>query len=247
MKIYCDLSGIYGSVKETESVKRIDLSKIEGTNGYCSEEAQELVRAALEAYGPEGMHFLDNGNYHYLSLFWLEKIKEPFDLFVFDRHTDMQESALMPVLSCGSWVLEVLKRGSVPVNKIWLIGPPEEDFLLADEHYRSKVVPVPQEEADRLEDPSAALAGISADPYDKRLPAYISVDKDVLSETELKVNWEQGGMPAACLEKLISYICKARRVIGMDVCGEPYTGENGFSLEYEKSRSIDKKLSEIFF
>lgn len=34
-----------------------------------------------------GIHFLDSGNYHYVTKLWLDQVKEPFDLLVLDHHT----------------------------------------------------------------------------------------------------------------------------------------------------------------
>lgn len=247
MKIYCDFTGIYGEDKVSAPDMAIDLSDIEGTGGYCSKEAGAEIRKRTANLPTEGIHILDNGNYHYMSLFWLEKIKEPFELVVFDHHTDMQESSLIPALSCGNWVLEVIKNGGIPVEKIYLIGPEMSDFEQVDERYKDKIVFVSRKDADRLcEDQKSALPEISTKMSDSKLPVYISVDKDVLSKKELKVNWEQGSMSADGLKSLVEMIFKTRRVIGMDLCGEPDIRENGFSREEEKSRFIDKLLIDVF-
>ena len=47
----------------------------------------------------EGIHFLDSGNYHYVSKIWMEKIEEEFELLVLDHHTDMQPPMFGDILS----------------------------------------------------------------------------------------------------------------------------------------------------
>ena len=37
-----------------------------------------------------GIHFLDSGNYHYVTGIMTEQIKQGFSLILFDHHTDMQ-------------------------------------------------------------------------------------------------------------------------------------------------------------
>ena len=38
------------------------------------------IRKRIQEYSYEGIHFLDSGNYHYLSKFWLEKVQQPFSV-----------------------------------------------------------------------------------------------------------------------------------------------------------------------
>jgi hypothetical protein len=57
------------------------------------------------------------------------------------------------------------------------------------------------------------------------LSFYLSVDKDVLSESELKTNWSQGDMKAETMLRSLQTFAKAQRerggcILGMDVCGE---------------------------
>ena len=52
-----------------------DCSAITGTNCYCDEDAQTLLRQRLAPYNATGIHFIDSGNYHYLSKLWAEKIQ----------------------------------------------------------------------------------------------------------------------------------------------------------------------------
>ena len=100
----------------------LDMTDLKGVNCYCTEEAGEVIRQRIRKFRGEGIHFLDSGNYHYLSKFWLEKIQEPFALLVFDHHTDMQEAAFFGLLSCGSWVREVLDTNE-NLRDVCIAGP----------------------------------------------------------------------------------------------------------------------------
>lgn len=183
-----------------------DLTDIRGTNGYCSDEAAEEIRSRLKDLDPCGTHYLDDGNHHYMTLFWIEKIKEPFDLYVFDHHTDMQPPSLLPVLSCGGWVLTALEQLD-NLRHVYLIGPPAEsrkDLLQFQEH----ITFINEQDA------NGEVLHISGSR-----PGYISVDLDVLSEKDFKSIWDQGSMSK---EKLAEWLCRLMEngnIVGMDICG----------------------------
>ena len=83
----------------------LDLSAIEGTYCYCSPSGAEAARAVVADLPLEGVHFIGTGDYHYASYFFLERIREPFALVLFDNHPDDQEGAFGDgLLSCGGWV-----------------------------------------------------------------------------------------------------------------------------------------------
>lgn len=67
--------------KHVGNLKRIDLSDIKETAMYCSLEAKQEIKRRLCNYGVHGIHFLDNGNYHYMTKIFAEKIHMPFHLF----------------------------------------------------------------------------------------------------------------------------------------------------------------------
>ncbi len=82
-------------------------SSLDGTCCYCSQEAAEQIRQALDGLPLRAAHFLGTGDYHYISLFWLERLQEPFALVLFDNHPDDQPCAFgSDILSCGSWVAD---------------------------------------------------------------------------------------------------------------------------------------------
>lgn len=210
-----DCSHIYleESLPEENGLIRVDLSDLPGTDMYCSEEASEEIRIRLERYSPRGIHFIDNGNYHYMTLFFIEKIREPFSLVLFDHHTDMQKPMMEGMLSCGSWAGELLKKNSY-LRQLILIGPEQKSLEGIAPDLRTKLVCISMEEIDRRE------VREKLPQIDMRVPIYISIDKDVLSPLYARTNWNQGDMSIDILKKLILEIFEHQKVIGVDICGE---------------------------
>lgn len=60
----------------------LDCTDLNGTDCYCDEEAALKLKQRMEPFAPDGIHFIDSGNYHYVSKFWTDKIREPFSLVV---------------------------------------------------------------------------------------------------------------------------------------------------------------------
>ena len=91
--------------------EELDLRDVEGTNCYCGSDSAEELRVRLKDVPADAVHWIDTGDYHYLTLLFLEKIKEPFSLILIDNHPDDQPSAFDEpgLLSCGSWVREARK------------------------------------------------------------------------------------------------------------------------------------------
>ena len=131
-----DFSGVYPDAGFPEALanlgigfERIGLRHIEGTSCYCDAEAASAIRAALAGCGPEGLHWIDSGDYHYVTRFFLEKIRRPYTLVLLDNHTDRQEPAFPGVLSCGSWVKDVMETDG-NLQGVVSIGPlPEAERL----------------------------------------------------------------------------------------------------------------------
>lgn len=82
-----------------------DFSAWEGTNCYCSAEAAERIRRAVAGLPLAAFHEIGTGDCHYQTLFWIERIREPFQLVLFDNHPDDQDGAFGDeLISCGGWV-----------------------------------------------------------------------------------------------------------------------------------------------
>lgn len=116
MNIFINISGVYDDEAwAPKDARTIDLRDLEGCCCYCDPEAEAAIRQAIAPFPAEGVHWIDTGDYHYISKLWLEKISEPFVLALFDNHPDDQETAFGDLLSCGSWVKAA--RESLPMMK----------------------------------------------------------------------------------------------------------------------------------
>ena len=120
--VYCD-----EKIPKNDRVHWLDCSDIAECDLYCSKRAEEEIRARIEPYGIRGIHFLDSGNYHYVTGIMTEQIKQGFSLILFDHHTDMQKPMIEHMTSCGDWAGKVLKTNPW-LQQLILIGPQECDI-----------------------------------------------------------------------------------------------------------------------
>ena len=95
--VIMNFSGIYkeqqfyrNHAEMQEDISWLEVQDLPGSNCYCDEEAQNRILDDIKNYTGNGIHFIDSGNYHYVSRLWLSKMEHPFRLLVFDNHTDMQ-------------------------------------------------------------------------------------------------------------------------------------------------------------
>lgn len=216
-EIFINLSGIYDGFP-TE----LNCKDIEGTNCYCDDLAAGELRRRLKGVSPRGLHFIDSGNYHYLSYFFLEKIKEDFSLVLLDHHPDYQPPSFGNILSCGGWVKNAF-----------------EDF---EQLKRIYMVDVDKKLLNELEDIPEEIIYLEKDEIHKipgEYPLYISLDKDVLSPREAATDWDQGDMKTIQLLTILEKLCRYK-ILGIDVCGEKK--ENPKDEEIEKNRKINDKI-----
>lgn len=240
--VIMNFSGIYGAEPVSgAAAETIDLSDITGTNRYCDSEAQEEIRKRIAGFGAEGIHFLDSGNYHYASKFWTDKITEPFALFVFDHHTDMQPPRFPGVLSCGSWVKEVID-GNANLRGTAVAGASPLRISEVSAGYRAKARFFSDEEI-LSENSRRDCAQLFKD-----VPAYISIDKDALRKEYAATDWDQGALSPAELEDAIAKISAKHRIIGIDVCGETSNADNarGTALNARTNGELLKFFRENF-
>ena len=66
--IKCNFSGIYAQENFLDGTV-LDFTSLGETECYCSSASAAVIRSALAPYGPGGIHWLDSGDYHYVSLF----------------------------------------------------------------------------------------------------------------------------------------------------------------------------------
>lgn len=223
MKPFCfNLSGIYQEEGyEWEQAGDLwDLTQLTGTDGYLDPETERFLEQELRLKKESGdlprIRLLDSGNYHYLSKLLLGLEKEELFLLVFDHHTDMQPPALLPVLSCGSWIRDA-KEQYPNIKGICIIGPPsasvEETEPVKDVWF------VTQEELDEGKG-EEKIRKIFCE-HAENFPVYLSIDKDILSKKELDTNWDQGNVAGKELLTYVQVALAGRRTLAVDLCGEP--------------------------
>ena len=198
----------YENFYREQNCNIVDFSNLKGTNCYCDDNTASVIKKSISPYNIEGLHFIDSGNYHYISSFWIERIKEPFVLVVLDNHTDMQEPAFGNILSCGSWVQEVLLKNQY-LKKVILIGPPKSSYTFVSD----KLIPIYKDDI-KIKEKLKEIINLK-----KKYKMYMSIDKDILSKSYAVTSWSQGGMNLTTLERIIKYFYSSN-TIGIDICGE---------------------------
>ncbi len=240
-----DFTGVYAEQPFMQGLRELaasngdihwlDCTKIEGTDCYCDDEAQDALNKMMDeavatatntsATSTPGIHFFDNGNYHYMSKLWTDRVQEPFDLVVFDHHPDMQPPRFEGILSCGGWIKEVLDNNKFAQNVIvigvadHLVEEIREDLSQANAtEILNRVQFVKESELSAV-----TLEGLSPDRVhltSHSTPVYISIDKDALSTAEAATNWDQGSLTFEQLAKTLKVLAENRKILGIDICGE---------------------------
>ena len=229
-------------IKDIDRFRYIDCSDIQETDMYCSKNAYEKIWGRIEPYGIQGIHYIDSGNYHYITKIITDHITEPFGLVMYDHHTDMQIPMVPEMMSCGDWAGQTLIQNE-NLRQLVVVGPPESDIEQTLESYSGS-------QSGRLltfsaEDLHGDLLENKLKLIRTDLPLYISIDKDVLGTEYTETNWSQGDMSIDGLERLLSVFLGGQgeekntdacrnderydggirhsRILGGDVCGEVQT------------------------
>lgn len=219
--VITNFSGIYKNQNfyknyAEEEIFWTELSDLSGCNCYCDAEASDRIRKEIQAFTGKGLHFIDSGNYHYMTRLWLEKLQIPFRLLVFDNHTDMQPPAFGGLLSCGGWIAASLEELPL-LQEVILVGPDEEAYTQVEPDLQQKVLFLSREKLNTMtaEEKEGFFNNLSED-----LPLYVSVDKDVLCKGDASTTWSQGDMHLSELMSFLELVLERQNILGMDVCGE---------------------------
>lgn len=213
--VIMNFSGIYSLEKfaKDNRFKVLDCHNLQGTDGYCDAEAEKYIKRLLRPLSCSGIHFLDSGDYHYMTKFWTDKIERPFNLLIFDHHTDLQDPAFGDILSCGGWIKQVLKTNKY-LQKVILAGPPAAAAFSLPIEFRDRIVFHPETELIQDQRWREYIG------QENTCPVYISIDKDILLKRECPTNWDQGNVSMSLLEDMLDAIFEEDKVIGIDICGE---------------------------
>ena len=278
-----DFTGVYAeqafmqelrAIAETsKDVRWLDCTKIVGTDCYCDDDAIKEINESIDNAETCGksecsienrgnstnvptIHFFDNGNYHYMSKLWTDRVQEPFTLIVFDHHPDMQPPRFGGILSCGGWVKEVLDNNKF-IQSVIIIGVKDELVETVREELSqsgeanilAKVTFIKESELSTL---SSLICSDFVNVLSPNL--YISIDKDALSPTYAATNWDQGSLTLDALKDCITALTTGRRILGVDICGERahdfegdehHTVQEADTLNSELNRELVEFLKKI--
>lgn len=189
---------------------------------------------------------LGSGDFHHLAVLLMEQASEPITIVHFDNHPDWVR--LAPRWHCGSWVNRALELPNV--RRVVTIGPCSDDLvrpqfkggnLRALREGRIALFPwqhAPSRVWGRFADGPGYryengalhwknLYGLHVQdtfkmiaPLMQTQAVWLTIDKDVLPESEALTNWDQGLMPLGAILELIEAIGAAHRIAGADICGE---------------------------
>ncbi|MGC8971651.1 MAG: hypothetical protein ACP5K2_05570 [bacterium] len=201
--------------------KEVDLRGISGVRYLCSMEKLYELEDKIPNYG-KSITFIGSGDFHYVTYILLRRINEYFNLLLIDNHLDIRET-FDGFISCGSWLKDALNLKYL--GYVFYIG---SDTI---------------EGSDRIIRIGENLKQL---PFLKKVesPIYISVDKDIINNSFLETNWEQGCLSVDNLLEILSYI-SAFNIIGIDICGEPRP--NPFDPSIRRSEEINLKLINLFY
>ena len=222
------MQGLRKSAVTDKNIHWFDCTQIDGTDCYCDDEAQAILRQQIESTRGDtvGIHFFDNGNYHYMSKLWTDQVQEPLDLVVFDHHPDMQPPRFEGILSCGGWIKEVLDHNKFVQNVIiigvadHLVEEIREDLSQVNSaEILNRVTFIRKSELkNHLENLSSLVCSELASVHSSNL--YISIDKDALSTAEASTNWDQGSLTIEQLADTLKILAQNHKILGVDICGE---------------------------
>ncbi len=266
------------AAETSKDVRWLDCTKIVGTDCYCDDDAIKEINALIDSaekhsksecsiienrgnstndIAPQpGIHFFDNGNYHYMSKLWTDRVQEPFTLIVFDHHPDMQPPRFGGILSCGGWIKEVLDNNKFIQNAI-IIGVKDELVETVREELSQsgessildKVTFIKESELNTL---SSLICSDFVNVLSPNL--YISIDKDALSPSYAVTNWDQGSLTLDALKNGITALTSGRKILGIDICGERahdfegdehHTIQEADTLNSELNRELVEFLQKI--
>ena len=207
---------------------------------------QARSRIAASAHKQPTIHLLGSGDYHHLAVLLMEQAREPITIVHIDNHPDWVR--LAPRWHCGSWVNQALRLPQVA--KVITLGPCSDDLvrpqlkggnlkalaagrihLFPWQHAPSRVwrriADGPGHRYDNghliwrnLADMEAGESPAVIIPLITTQAVWLSIDKDVLPESQALTNWDQGQMPLLSVLQMISAIGACKRIVGADICGE---------------------------
>ena len=222
---------------EGKSPIKIDFTTLEGVNGYCDDKAKAYILDIVKNNN-SSLAFLGNGNFHYMSYLLLHKVNQDFSLLVLDHHPDMQPSFFEELLSCGCWIKHALDNLSY-LKEAMVLGVKQQllEELIQTEGFEflgrqqgiyryqkngKSVICVEEQFFVERSKENIKWCGQLQKLLKEGLsyPVYVSVDKDVLAESDCVTNWDAGSMTLDTMMKVLHLTTQEHKIFAMDVCGE---------------------------
>lgn len=208
--------------------------------------ARARQRIASAAHVESTLSMLGSGDYHHLAVLLMEQAREPITIVHIDNHPDWVR--LAPRWHCGAWVNQALRLAQVA--KVITIGPCSDDLVRPDlkggnlpalgegrialfpwRHAPSRIWrQVADGPGHHYENGYLIWRNLAELGVEQGLnviislieteAVWLSIDKDVLPESEALTNWDQGQMPLKAVIQVIAAVGASKRIVGADICGE---------------------------
>ncbi|WP_338484698.1 hypothetical protein VRB53_23135 [Pseudomonas trivialis] len=203
----------------------------------CRWKQFHALEKALDTRMPDehGCVFTGSGDYHHLSHLLLKRLptQQKFQLIICDNHPDNMRYPFG--IHCGSWVYWASRLPQVEHVHVLGIGSQDIGLGHAWENHWSPLLKgkltywnvnvdtrwmnwVGCRRGNRAFSHADALMSAFLAQFDRALPVYLSIDKDVLSPDVVNTNWDQGEFLEHHLAALIE-ACQGR-IIGADITGD---------------------------
>ena len=214
----------------------LDCTDITGTECWCDADSRAVLEARTASFPAGGIHWIDTGDYHYMTRLWTARLGEPYSLLLLDHHPDLQapssgfftDTGEAP-LSCGGWAREVLLSDPF-LREFRMVGI---DPALASEAEGLAVRCFTEENLSHLPEPVFPT------------PVYISLDLDVLRREDARTNWDQGSMTLYQLTGYLEDIFARNRVLGMDICGGITEAKGGHAEDFRINAQLRDRITEV--
>jgi arginase family enzyme len=212
---------------------------------WARDATMRRARGRLGQSGPT-LTLIGSGDFHHLAVPLIAQARETVTVVHFDNHPDWVRWA--PRWHCGSWVNQALALPHVA--RVVTAGPCSDDLvrpqlkggnvaalgagrlvLFPWRHAPSRLFGrIADGPGHRCADGHLVWRNLADCDSDERLALllgaietpsiWLTIDKDVLAETDALTNWDQGQMPLAALLELVAGLVARKRVCGADICGE---------------------------
>jgi len=215
----------------------INLPNLKGVRYMLEKSKLQEIKNKLYLKMP-GIVYIGSGDFHHFSKLIIEMTGKKPVLVLVDHHSDMFESP-KEVITCGSWVRDLLKENKI--EKCVIIGLNRKDYEFFRNSEYKKVFFIPEDLPQEVK-----IYYLMKELSDRNVPIYVSIDKDVLSKDYAATNWDQGTMTLEELLEIIEIIAGTKRLIGVDVCGEwkQVTG-NFISVMLDEEKILKNEESNI--